>query len=102
MVRFRDPVPFETPGSGSWILDPGWGKKFGSGINISDPQHWKATIQYFGALAVTRTSLSFFFVTRPKVVFTSVVDPKLFIPDPTSEMFRNRIIFSTVFQILFF
>ncbi len=23
-----------------WIRDPGW-KKFGSGINIPDPQHWK-------------------------------------------------------------
>jgi hypothetical protein len=31
-IRIRDPRIFLT-------LDPGW-KKFGSGINIPDPQHW--------------------------------------------------------------
>jgi len=25
--------------------DPGW-KKFGSGINIPDPQHWKSCLRY--------------------------------------------------------
>jgi hypothetical protein len=33
------------PGSGIFLtVDPGW-KKFGSGINILDPQHWLSVIK---------------------------------------------------------
>jgi hypothetical protein len=44
-IRIRDPLPFWplNPGTGMEkirIRDPGR-NKFGSGINIPDPQHWK-------------------------------------------------------------
>jgi hypothetical protein len=38
ILKFFDKDP--DPGSGIFLnWDPGW-KKFGSGINILDPQHW--------------------------------------------------------------
>ncbi len=46
LIRIRDPESFW-----SWVQDPGW-KKFGTGINIPDPQrcHFSSSLSLLGSL----------------------------------------------------
>jgi hypothetical protein len=69
ILKFFDADAAPYPGSGS-LFDPGSGirdgKKFGSGINIPDLQHYIFYTLYYYTITITSTILSVSEITVPK------------------------------------